>query len=527
MGGVRRALPRGACALLAAAAAASSAQPADAAGLYFADRGVRPAGRAGAFIAGADDLGAIAYNPAGFFEAGSQLLIDASWLRFTSDYTRRSLVRQVDPNTGEPTGTDFLQTYPEVHGTSPILPIPTIAGSFQPHRQWVVAFGIWAPYAAIASYPEEVGGEPAPQRYSLITLDGSALAFIGVGAAFAPNDEWRLGAAIGVLAGTFKSTVVFSGCVPDRFFCAPEQPAWDVLSELTVGPIIAPAAEIGAIWIPTPEWRVGLSVQSPVYVRAPGTVHTRLPSASVFNQAKQVGDEVDVAFDLPWNVRVGVETRVVENLRAELGFGYERWGMHDEIVVDPDGVALEDVAGFPQRYELPDVHFPRNFQDSVSVRLGGEYALTIAGYRWDARAGVSFETSAIPEEYLTVLTMDAPKVTAALGLGLHLGKWRFDLAYAHVFGFDADVDPAEARATQVSPLVARPAERPNYINGGVYQARADVFGIGLAYTFEPAPASVVETAPAPAPAPAPKPRPAAKPAELTDQEAEAELEGKP
>jgi long-chain fatty acid transport protein len=468
--------------------------PADAAGLYFADRGVRPLGRGGAFIAGADDLGAIAYNPAGIYEAGSQLLVDASWLHFTSDYTRRSLVRQVDPGTGQPTGAEFVQTYPEVHGSSPILPIPTIAVSFQPHRQWVVALGAWAPYSAIASYPEQVAGQAAPQRYSLITLDGSALAFIGAGAAFAPSDEWRLGAAVGVLAGSFKSTLVFSGCVPDRFLCAPEQPSWDVLSELTVGPIIAPVGEIGAIWIPHPQWRVGLSAQSPVYVRAPGTVHTRLPAAPVFARAKQVGEEVDVSFDLPWNIRLGVETRVVDDLRVELGFGYERWGMHDEILVDPDGVALEDVTGFPQRYELPDVPFPRNFQDSVSARIGAEYSMQLGDYELDGRAGVAYETSAIPEQYLSVLTMDAPKVTGSVGLGLHIGQWRFDLAYAHVFGFDATVEPEEARVTQVTPLVARPSERPNYINGGEYQARADVFGVGLAYTFEAAPRSVVPEA---------------------------------
>jgi long-chain fatty acid transport protein len=238
-------------------------------------------------------------------------------------------------------------------------------------------------------------------------------------------------------------------------------------------------------------------VQSPVYVRAPGTVQTRLPGAPAFARARQVGDEVDVSFDLPWSVRAGVETRVVESLRAELGFGYERWAMHDEILVEPDGIALEDVAGFPERYQLPEVRFPRNFQDSVSVRLGAEYSLEIAGYRWDGRAGVAYETSAIPEEYLSVLTMDAPKVTGSVGVGLHVGKWRFDLAYAHVFGFDATVEPEEARLTQVSPLVARPAERPNYVNGGVYRARADVFGVGLAYTFEPPPRSVVpEAAPA-------------------------------
>ena len=53
-------------------------------GLYFTDRGVRPMGRAGAFVAGADDLGAIWYNPAGIADAGTSILFDASWLQFSS-----------------------------------------------------------------------------------------------------------------------------------------------------------------------------------------------------------------------------------------------------------------------------------------------------------------------------------------------------------------------------------------------------------------------------------------------------------
>lgn len=491
--------------------ALTGAAPAHAAGLYFADRGVRPAARGGAFIAGADDIGAVAYNPAGLFDAGSQFLLDASWLHFTSDYTRQSILRQTDPNTGQPTGTRFLQTFPTVHGTSPVLPIPTIGYSFQPHRQWVVAISVWAPYAAIASYPEEVENKPAPQRYSLLTLDGSALAFLGVAAAFAPSKQWRLGAALGVLAGSFKSSVVFSGCVPDKFFCAPEQPEWDVLSELSVGPIVSPAGEIGAIYIPDPSWRIGLSFQGPVYVRSGGTVKTRLPSTPVFDRAKQEGEDVDVSFDLPWNVRFGVEARPLPELRIEVGGGYERWGMHDAITVAPDGIALKNVAAFPETYYLPDVVFPRHFQDSFSIRAGGEYSHELFGYLWDARAGLAFESSAIPEEWLNVLTIDAPKLTAALGLGLHMGKWRFDATYAHVFGFDATVDPEKAKMTQVSPVQARPPKNANTINGGVYEARADVFGIGLAYTFEPAPVDVE-------PPPEPKtPAAGAKPAEGSEK----------
>jgi long-chain fatty acid transport protein len=377
-----------------------------------------------------------------------------------------------------------VQTYGAVSGESPVVPIPTLAFSIQPHPKWVLAFGTWAPYAAIASYPEE---RTAPQRYSLFSLDGSVLAFVGAGAAFAPSKEWRIGAAIGVLAGSFNTRVAFSGCVPERFFCAPEDPDWDVASELSVGPIVAPTGEAGAIWIPDPKWRIGLSFQAPVYVRARATVRTRLPSTPIFAQAYQDGEEADVAFNLPWNLRVGVETRIIDDLRLELGGGFERWSMHDNISIDPDGVALKDVAAFPETYYLPTIDFPRNFQDSASVRLGGEYSFELLEHRWEGRAGVSFETSAVPSEYLSVLTIDSSKVTTALGLGLHVGKFRFDAVFAHVFASSVDVDPKAARIPQISPVDANAPKDPNYINGGSYSAAADVIGLGVAYTFEPAP----------------------------------------
>ncbi|MFS8070876.1 MAG: hypothetical protein ACMG6S_31295, partial [Byssovorax sp.] len=49
------------------------------------------------------------------------------------------------------------------------------------------------------------------------------------------------------------------------------------------------------------------------------------------------------------------------------------------------------------------------------------------------------------------------------------------------------VDPREAKITQVSPVVANPSKSPDYINGGIYSQRADVIGLGFAYTFDPAP----------------------------------------
>ena len=69
-----------------------TATSAEAAGLYTADRGVRPLGRGGAFVAGADDLGAIWYNPAGLADAGTTLFIDLAWMNFSSEFKRKAQV---------------------------------------------------------------------------------------------------------------------------------------------------------------------------------------------------------------------------------------------------------------------------------------------------------------------------------------------------------------------------------------------------------------------------------------------------
>src|SRR5262249_15340716 len=156
---------------------------------------------------------------AGLYDAGGQFLIDASWVHFTSDYTRMANLQQVDPNTGQVVGT-YTQTFPKVGGTTPFLPIPTVAISFKPHKDWVVGFGAWAPYAALTSYPDAA---TAPQRYSLITLDGSLLTFVGAGAAWAPIKQVRVGATLGMLTGVFNTRAAFAGCLPERFICAPEE----------------------------------------------------------------------------------------------------------------------------------------------------------------------------------------------------------------------------------------------------------------------------------------------------------------
>ena len=450
---------------------------ANAAGLYFSDRGVRPMGRAGAFVAGADDLGAIFYNPAGLADCGNSFLADFSWLRFSSEYTRQLRIIDAD-------GTVRTVTSPTVNGKAPVLPIPTIAASLvlDKAHKWTIAGGMLAPYVALTNYPTLVDGQPSPSRYALGSFNGSLLAVTGGWIAWKPDEKLRIGAGVQALVGVFQSTVTFSASPQDRLVGAPEQPEFDASSQIKVGPIIAPSVNAGVIWAPHKMLRFGVSGQSPTVVSAPAQLQVKLPTDTVFDTAHVSGTNAHVRFVLPAIFRIGVEVRPIHQLRVEATYVREFWGVHHSIDAIPEGITIDGVTGLPPTFKVPNISFPRNFEDSNSFRLGGEYTFKADEYPIDVRAGVSYETSAVPRDYVSLLSLDMDKITLALGGGLHVGKhWRFDAVYAHLFAASVHVPADQAKIPRIDPLKGNaPLEA---VNGGDYSAAADLIGVGLNYAF--------------------------------------------
>jgi long-chain fatty acid transport protein len=473
-----------AAAVLLGLAAAGEAR---AAGLYFSDRGVRPLGRGGAFVAGADDLGAIWYNPAGLVDAPTSVLVDASWLHYTADFTRQTL-------TTSATGTTFVQTFPQVSGSTPILPVPTIAGSYRfgDQKQFAVAAGIFAPMTPVTTFPLTITGAdgvtqvPSPQRYSLVSLDGSALVVGGLWFAYKPVEQVRLGIGVESLMGNFNSTVVFSACPADNLVCAAENPSYDAYSQLKVGPIFAPSVNGGITYVPAKVVRIAVSAQAPFEVNAPATVDVRLPTAVVFDNASQQGNSAHVTFRLPAVLRAGVEVRPLDDehdLRIEVAYVRELWGTHHSIDIRPDNIQLLNVTGFPSPFAVSPISIPRGGQDSNSIRLGAEYKFAVGEYKLQPRAGFAYETSGIQEAYVSPLTIDSNKVQASLGGSLYIGKhWRLDGVLSHVFASDVTVTPQEAAVPRVNPVKGNPTQTQS-VNGGQYSSRADVLGVGMEYRF--------------------------------------------
>lgn len=455
---------------------------ASASGLYFTDRGVRPMGRGGAFVAGADDLGATWYNPAGIADAGNSILFDASWLQFSVDYTRVLRVVNADNVVTYPTD-------PTVHGSSPIIPLPTFAVSYvlDRERKFTVAGGFLAPYIALASYPSTVtypdgSQQPSPARYTLSGFDGSLLALPGAWIAYKPIESLRFGLGMMALVGIFQADVTFSACPPQNLLCASEQPEYDAAAQMRVGPIFAPTLNSGVTWVPTKGIRFGVSGQLPMVIDSNATLQVRLPTAAEFDSASLSGNSAHVHFELPAVVRAGVEVRPIDDLRVELAWVHEFWSEHDVIQAVPNGISIDGVTGLPPKLAMPTINIPRDFQDSDSFRLGGEYHFKVAGYALDARAGLAYETSAVPPAYLSLSSLDFNKWVTSLGGSLYIGRnWRFDAVFAHVFAESVYVNPNQAAIPRINPL---PGNAPlEAVNGGNYSASANIIGVGFNYKF--------------------------------------------
>jgi long-chain fatty acid transport protein len=453
------------------------ASEAHAAGLYFSERGVRPMGRAGAYVAGADDLGAIWYNPAGLADAKTSLLADFSWLRFTSEYTRTLRIVDAD-NTVRYVSND------PVNGSSPVIPLPTLAASyaFGEKKEFTIAAAAYAPYAAIVTYPDTVNNRPSPARYALGSFEGSALIFTGMYFAWKPLEQLRLGIGLDALVGQYQSTVTYSVSPPDRLVGAPEQPEYDAKTSFKAGPIFAPSASLGVTWVPINEIRLGTAFQLPRVVSAPASFDVRLPSGAIFDNAHIDGNTAHVRFKLPAIFRAGIEGRPTEDVRVEFAYEREFWSIHDAIEITPDNVSFGGIAGLPNRIPIPAIRYPRNFQDSNSFRLGAEYSFKMFGYPYDIRAGLSYETSAVPPAYLSLLTIDMDKTTLSIGGSVHVADhWRFDFVYAHLFASSVNVSADDAKIPRVNPIPGN--VNLETVNGGRYSVNADLIGVGAQYTF--------------------------------------------
>src|SRR5688572_20963246 len=175
---VRLRLPLRSLALLLLVLLPSAAQ---AQGYFSGSKGARVAGRAGAFVAKADDLSAADINPAGFSRM-------PGWtLQLSNRFSYNSVSYQRDPTVDVAAPGDPTVSFRPVSNQSPLQAVDPLLGASFGIGDWGFALSAFAPPGiARLSFPVDVGmgntgaaDSPydAGQRYMMVARDAEILTY--------------------------------------------------------------------------------------------------------------------------------------------------------------------------------------------------------------------------------------------------------------------------------------------------------------------------------------------------------------
>jgi len=449
-------------------------------GLFIGAHGVRPLGRGGAFVAGGDDPGGIWHNPATISGTrGWDVLLDGSVVLLTLDYQR------VDSGGNK-------APYPEVSNQKSPVPIPTLALARELlDGRLTLGFSISAPYGALPSFPQpnygpcsdrsnprdciDTAASDAPQRYSIINLEGSLYLQLDLAVAWQIIPEVAVGVSLQNMFVNFTSLSSISSY--NGFSSGPEDPEFDALSRMTLVDLFNPSAKVGLVVTPIPDVRLGLSYQLPFWIGGDAEVTVQLPVSPLYSKSRVEGSLAQVDMTLPMSLRLGAEIRLVPNLRLEVGFDWEQWSGMEEIRVKPDGVYIYNIPGI-DKYEVPDMAMVLHLKDTFAVRVGGEYF--VPGVPLALRLGYIFESGAVENKYASVMAWDSDKHMLTVGASYTVYGFRLDLVYAHAFMPSRTVDYRESGAMQINPINPTGAVA---VGGGRYSGFIDLVGLGIKKSF--------------------------------------------
>lgn len=403
------------------AIALALAPSAQAAGYYFTDTGTRGMARAGAFIAGADDLSAQYYNPAALMNLDRpQVYVNYTMFHQNVEFTRVDL----DENG------DVSKTWdPIKNGAAPMqIPALGVGHNFGLPNTYF-AFGMWTPMAPSMSYPEDGA--------SSYTIKDSLTWQIWGGPSVAVRADWlSIGVGVHWTLVRAEQSLNLMVCKDEDEFdseigSCPEGTSAeenDLSAQLKMYDPARITGNVGILAKPTKWISIGASVLPPLRVKGKGSLEVQLAedhwlvegdgenNANLISGDPAIDDDITVLLTMPWIVRMGVAVRPIPSVEIEAAAVYQNWRTAEEIRVTDVNLVLASTGSpiLPDDQEITDdVVLPQGYQDAWSLRLGGDADLSDV---FTVRAGGYYETSAIPTEALSVSLVDGPKWGVAAGM---------------------------------------------------------------------------------------------------------------
>lgn len=482
---------------------------AQAAGFYLTDIGTRGMARGGAFIAAPDSLLALHYNPAGLsYLKGLQVELSLSPVIMDVQFQRKCpcvIDRNVVINGMDAAALDaqLEARYGTTSKTNTQLYIPFISVGYGLEAlDTTIALGVWGPNSGRHDFGElppatrptfEMQADTQPNRYSGIQMKTIEVNF-GLGFGMRPFkgmpilERLRVGGMLmGYQSGNDQVLHMWinSDTLADIYGRTPENAKLDAPIVFSFKESLAINWAVGANFEIIDGLTFGASFRGQRNIKTSGTIDVTLPAELQGDLrdpdddvARVTGNEVDVSLSTAPIFRSGLQYEIPNLFRAELAWVWEGWSAHDRVVIQPKGINFE-IAGQPAE-ELGEIIAERQWQDTWSLRLGGEFTM------WEPyltlQGGYYYEPTAIAPQRVDPSRIDLDKHGFSLGAATTWYGVTLNLAFQYTKLVGTTV--TDSLQTQTAPLDGAQDVLTN-IGNGEYGGQYFIFSTGLSFALDP------------------------------------------
>ena len=337
------------------------------------------------------------------------------------------------------------------------------------------------------------------QRYMMVSREAIFLSY-SASAAYKFRDLFGVGLTLAwIHVPRLKYSLVIDGTAfPEA---NPVSSALDMQATADGADPFTLNATIGAWFKPTPFLQVGLAAQvvpSEVVTDSELSVVplTNVRGELVLRRNDERANDVTVTLPMPLTFRGGVRYIGLEGKKErfdiELDVEYETWSAVDQFTLETNNLEA-DLEG--QLVPIGRIEIQKHWQDTVAVRLGGDYAALPD--KLTLRAGLAYETAVSPPEYQHVDFPSSAMFGGGLGASVLFGNLELAAAYELRVQPPNEISEANGRVYQETP--ASPCEPPYTedsgcsefypgqpaptVNGGEYWAQSHMLSIDAIYRF--------------------------------------------
>lgn len=391
-------IPLSAVAVLVISAAAFAS------GFGYYEQGAKATSMGGAFVARADDVTALFYNPAGiaFLEGTNfHVAMHPVNLNFTSK---------------------FMGTTTE--GINEWLTPASTFFSAKLSDDVVFGFGFFVPFGLTVDWPSEWVGSQLSFHSALRSY------YFQPTIAYKVNDQFSVAAGFDIV----RSKVELCRILVHPMTVSPALPELDVKTFANIaGTGTGYGVNLGMLYKVNPKFNFGVSYKSEVSIDYEGDVDfspftTGIPDADAVVGTIFSDQKVRTEIKMPQILAFGTMIKAAENVNLQIDLQWTGWSSFDKLDIDFDNDMLNQTD-------------PNNWEDAWTLRIGAEYLVTPY---WGLRAGYIYDQGTVPSTTLKPLLPDTTRNWITFGLGYDTleaccwGRFACDLAVMYFPGSEFD-----------------------------------------------------------------------------------------